>query len=61
MAFHFQSRSMSLLEVSAAVSVLLGFAPPASLSADGSSKVIKILCCFLSLSFSAFVFCVLSS
>lgn len=38
-----QSRSMSLLEVSAAVSVLLGFAPPASLSADGSSKLNEVL------------------
>ncbi|KAH9649966.1 hypothetical protein KPL70_026180 [Citrus sinensis] len=38
-----QSRSMSLSEVSAAVSVLLGFAPPASLSADGSSKLNEVL------------------
>lgn len=30
---------MSLREVGAAVSVLLGFAPSASLSADSSSKV----------------------
>ncbi|XP_061991159.1 uncharacterized protein LOC133709436 [Rosa rugosa] len=35
--------SMSLPEVSAAVSVLLGFAPPASLSAAGSSKLNEVL------------------
>lgn len=35
--------SMSLPEVSAAVSVLLGFAPPAALSAAGSSKLNEVL------------------
>ncbi|KAF8117667.1 hypothetical protein N665_0008s0023 [Sinapis alba] len=38
-----QALPMSLSQVSAAVSALLGFAPPASLSADGSSKLNKIL------------------
>lgn len=35
-----QPETMSLMDVNAAVSVLLGFAPPA-LSADSSSKVYK--------------------
>ncbi|XP_050219003.1 uncharacterized protein LOC126669558 [Mercurialis annua] len=35
--------SMSPLEVGAAVSVLLGFAPPATLSAAGSSKLNEVL------------------
>ncbi|XP_004296639.1 PREDICTED: uncharacterized protein LOC101292590 [Fragaria vesca subsp. vesca] len=39
----FKPDSMSLPEVSAAVSVLLGFAPPASLSAAGSSKLNEVL------------------
>ena len=34
---------MSLSEVGAAVSVLLGFAPPSTLSASGSSKVLNFL------------------
>lgn len=34
-----QQNSMSLSEVGAAVSVLLGLAPPASLPPDSSSKV----------------------
>lgn len=34
---------MSLQEVGAAVSVLLGFAPPSTLSASGSSKVLNYL------------------
>ncbi|VVA98491.1 unnamed protein product [Arabis nemorensis] len=34
---------MSLSEISAAVSALLGFAPPATLTADGSSKLNRIL------------------
>ncbi|PNT66473.1 uncharacterized protein LOC100844592 [Brachypodium distachyon] len=38
-----QASSMSLDEVSAAVSVLLGFAPPASLPALSSSKLNKVL------------------
>ncbi|WCJ33224.1 hypothetical protein M5689_014599 [Euphorbia peplus] len=38
-----QSHSMSPLEVGAAVSVLLGFAPPATLSDAGSSKLNEIL------------------
>ncbi|XP_031267769.1 uncharacterized protein LOC116126199 [Pistacia vera] len=39
----FQSHSMLLSEVGAAVSVLLGFAPPATLAADGSSKLNEVL------------------
>ncbi|KAJ0035618.1 hypothetical protein Pint_25387 [Pistacia integerrima] len=39
----FQSQSMLLSEVGAAVSVLLGFAPPATLAADGSSKLNEVL------------------
>ncbi|OMO93059.1 hypothetical protein CCACVL1_06650 [Corchorus capsularis] len=38
-----QSQSMSLPEVGAAVSVLLGFAPPVMLSAAGSSKLNEVL------------------
>lgn len=38
-----QLSSMSLSEVGAAVSVLLGFAPPSKLSASGSSKVLNCL------------------
>ncbi|KAJ4722960.1 Type 1 membrane protein [Melia azedarach] len=38
-----QSHSMLLSEVGAAVSILLGFAPPATLSATGSSKLNKVL------------------
>ncbi|KAJ9182416.1 hypothetical protein P3X46_006413 [Hevea brasiliensis] len=38
-----QSHSMSPLELGAAVSVLLGFAPPATLSAAGSSKLNEVL------------------
>ncbi|KAJ0254713.1 hypothetical protein HA466_0105790 [Hirschfeldia incana] len=38
-----QALPMSLSQVSAAVSALLGFAPPATLTADGSSKLNKIL------------------
>ncbi|CAH8373725.1 unnamed protein product [Eruca vesicaria subsp. sativa] len=38
-----QALPMSLSEVSAAVSALLGFAPPSTLTADGSSKLNKIL------------------
>ncbi|XP_065862848.1 uncharacterized protein [Euphorbia lathyris] len=38
-----QSHSMSPLEVGAVVSVLLGFAPPATLSDAGSSKLNEIL------------------
>jgi hypothetical protein len=38
-----QPDSMSPSEVGAAVSVLLGFSPPPTLSAAGSSKVIEIL------------------
>lgn len=34
---------MSLPEVGSAVSVLLGFAPPSTLSASGSSKVLHCL------------------
>ncbi|ESQ37247.1 hypothetical protein EUTSA_v10002585mg [Eutrema salsugineum] len=34
---------MSLSEISASVSALLGFAPPATLTADGSSKLNRIL------------------
>lgn len=37
---------MSLPEVAAAVSVLLGFAPPSTLSASGSSKVLDCLISF---------------
>ena len=42
---------MSLSEVSASVSALLGFAPPSTLTADGSSKVFffTTLLIFLSL------------
>uniref|UniRef100_A0A0E0LY43 DUF7794 domain-containing protein n=1 Tax=Oryza punctata TaxID=4537 RepID=A0A0E0LY43_ORYPU len=40
---HDQATSMSLDEVSAAVSVLLGFAPPPSLPAQSSSKLDKLL------------------
>ena len=32
---------MSLSEISASVSALLGFAPPSTLTAHGSSKVLK--------------------
>ncbi|KGN56775.2 hypothetical protein Csa_011673 [Cucumis sativus] len=39
----FEVSSMSLQEVGAAVSVLLGFAPPSTLSASGSSKLNGIL------------------
>ncbi|XP_038880778.1 uncharacterized protein LOC120072460 [Benincasa hispida] len=39
----FEFSSMSLPEVGAAVSVLLGFAPPSTLSASGSSKLNGIL------------------
>ncbi|KAL0548036.1 hypothetical protein IC582_012475 [Cucumis melo] len=39
----FEVSSMSLSEVGAAVSVLLGFAPPSTLSASGSSKLNGIL------------------
>ncbi|XP_044500860.1 uncharacterized protein LOC123221936 [Mangifera indica] len=38
-----QSHLMLLSEVGAAVSVLLGFAPPATLTADGSSKLNEVL------------------
>ncbi|KAJ4894439.1 putative type 1 membrane protein [Raphanus sativus] len=38
-----QALPMSLSEVSAAVSALLGFAPPSTLTPDGSSKLNKIL------------------
>uniref|UniRef100_M4EHU0 DUF7794 domain-containing protein n=1 Tax=Brassica campestris TaxID=3711 RepID=M4EHU0_BRACM len=38
-----QALPMSLSEVSASVSALLGFAPPSTLTADGSSKLNKIL------------------
>ncbi|EOY05327.1 Type 1 membrane protein, putative isoform 2 [Theobroma cacao] len=38
-----QSQSMLLHEVGAAVSVLLGFAPPTTLSAAGSSKLNEVL------------------
>ncbi|KDP39383.1 hypothetical protein JCGZ_01140 [Jatropha curcas] len=38
-----QSHSMSPLEVGAAVSVLLGFQPPTTLSAAGSSKLNEVL------------------
>ena len=38
-----QPDSMLPSEVGAAVSVLLGFSPPLTLSAAGSSKVIEIL------------------
>ncbi|XWS13449.1 hypothetical protein CRYUN_Cryun36dG0038100 [Craigia yunnanensis] len=38
-----QSKSMLLPEVAAAVSVLLGFAPPVTLSAAGSSKLNEVL------------------
>ncbi|CAI9117765.1 OLC1v1019247C1 [Oldenlandia corymbosa var. corymbosa] len=38
-----QTDSMSLSEVGAAVSVLLGFAPPSTLSASSSSKLNKVL------------------
>ncbi|KAJ9129030.1 hypothetical protein P3X46_034205 [Hevea brasiliensis] len=38
-----QSHLMSPLELGAAVSVLLGFAPPATLSAAGSSKLNEVL------------------
>uniref|UniRef100_A0A0E0AZ52 DUF7794 domain-containing protein n=1 Tax=Oryza glumipatula TaxID=40148 RepID=A0A0E0AZ52_9ORYZ len=40
---HDQAASMSLDQVSAAVSVLLGFAPPPSLPAQSSSKLDKLL------------------
>ncbi|XP_039040149.1 uncharacterized protein LOC120178358 [Hibiscus syriacus] len=39
----FQSESMLLAEVGATVLVLLGFAPPATLSAAGSSKLNEVL------------------
>lgn len=42
---------MSLSEISATVSALLGFAPSSTLTADGSSKVFAVL-----LSFSFFSF-----
>ncbi|CAH8353595.1 unnamed protein product [Eruca vesicaria subsp. sativa] len=38
-----QALPMSLSEISASVSALLGFAPPATLTASGSSKLNKIL------------------
>lgn len=38
-----QALPMSLSEVSAAVSALLGFSPPATLTPDGSFKVFKML------------------
>ncbi|KAL5711745.1 hypothetical protein ACHQM5_013992 [Ranunculus cassubicifolius] len=38
-----QTSSMSLSDVGAAISVLLGFSPPASLSEDSSSKLNEIL------------------
>lgn len=38
-----ETSSMSLSDVSAALSVLLGFSPPASLSADSSSKLNEVL------------------
>ncbi|KAK6914269.1 hypothetical protein RJ641_021590, partial [Dillenia turbinata] len=38
-----QGNSMSLLEISATISVLLGFVPPATLSAAGSNKLNEVL------------------
>ena len=42
-SLHLQSKSMSLPEVGAAISVLLGFAPPSTLSSESSEKVIVLL------------------
>ena len=47
---------MSLSEVSASVSALLGFAPPSTLTADGSSKVFFFF--YYSTNFSKFIFLV---